>query len=75
MNLHNAVALPPEDSVTLEGHEAVSPEDDVTVRVTGPASPERLFTLIEVLPDEPAANETVDAERPKSMTVTGRIIE
>jgi hypothetical protein len=61
-NVHDTEEVPPPDRVTLEGHDAVSPEVVDTARLTGPARPDRLVRLRVLLPDEPAVNETDDAE-------------
>ncbi len=60
--MHDAVDVPPADRVTLEGHEAVSPDGAATARLTVPDSPERLVRLTVLLPDDPAVNETEEAE-------------
>jgi len=60
--VHDAVDVPPAGKMTLEVHVAVSPDDAVTVRLTGPESPERLARLTVPLPDDPAVNETDEAE-------------
>jgi len=73
--VHEAVDVPPADRATLEGHDALSPDGATTERLTGPDRPERLVRLTVLFPDEPAVNETEDAEMLKSITVTGRMIE
>ena len=60
--MHDAVDVPPADRVTLWGHDAVSPDGDATERLTGPERPERLVKLTVLFPDEPAVNETDEAE-------------
>jgi hypothetical protein len=61
-NVHDAVDVPPAERVTLGEQDPVSPDGAVTVRLTGPDRPERLVKLTVLLPDEPAVNETDDAE-------------
>lgn len=54
--------VPPDDSVTLEGHVPVTAEDVATFRLTGPNSPNRLVKVTVLVPDEPVVNETEDAD-------------
>ena len=61
-NVHDAVDVPPADRATLEGHDAVSPDGAATARFTSPDSPERLVRLTVLSPDDPAVNETDEAE-------------
>ncbi len=62
-NVQDAVAVPPDDSVTLEGQVPVRPEGVETLRLTGPDSPNRLIKVTVLVPEEPALNETDDADR------------
>jgi len=64
VNVQDAVDVPPAERVALEEHDAVRSGGVDTLRVTGPASPERLVRLTVPLPDDPAVNETEDAEMP-----------
>jgi hypothetical protein len=64
VNVHNPVDAPPADRLRLEEHDAVRPDGADTLRFTGPDSPERLVKLKVLFPDEPAVNETDDAEIP-----------
>ena len=64
MNVQDAVDVPPAERVTVDGHDAVSPDGAATARLTGPDSPERLVKLTALLSDDPAVNETEDAEMP-----------
>ena len=61
-NVQDAVDVPPAERVALEEHDAMRSGGVDTLRVTGPASPERLVRLTVPLPDDPAVNETEDAE-------------
>jgi hypothetical protein len=61
-NVHNPVDVPPAERVTIDEHDAVRPEDADTLRVTGPDNPERLVKLTVLFPDDPAVNETAEAE-------------
>jgi len=61
-NVQDAADVPPDESVTLEGHVPVSAEGVETLRLMGPDSPNRLVTVTLLVPGEPAANETDDAE-------------
>jgi len=63
-NVQDAVDVPPAERVALEVHDAVRSGGVDTLRVTGPASPERLVRLTVLVPDDPAVNETDDAEMP-----------
>jgi hypothetical protein len=60
--VQDAVDVPPEDRMILGEHDAMSPVEVVTARLTGPDSPERLVKVTVLLPDEPAVNETDEAE-------------
>ena len=60
--MHETVDVPLADKATLEGHDAVSPDGAATERLTGPDRPERLVKLTVLFPDEPAVNETDEAE-------------
>ena len=62
-NVHDAVDVPPDDSVTLEGQVPVSPEGVETLTLTGPESPNRLVKVTVLVPEDPATNETDDADR------------
>jgi len=63
-NVQDAEDVPPAERVALEEHDAVRSGGVDTLRVTGPASPERLVRLTVLVPDDPAVNETDDAEMP-----------
>lgn len=71
--VQDAVDVPPDDRVTLEGHEPVSPDGVETVRLTDPDRPNKLVTVTALVPEEPAGNETEDGDMLKSVTVTPRI--
>ena len=60
--MHETVDVPLADRATLEGHDAVSPDGAATERLTGPDRPERLVKLTVLFPDEPAVNQTDEAE-------------
>ena len=60
--VQDAVDVPPDESVTLEGHMPVSAEGVETLRLMGPDSPNRLVMVTVLVPEEPAANETDDAD-------------
>ena len=60
--VQGAVDVPPDDRVTLEGHAPVSPEGVETLRLTGPDKPNRLVKVTVLVPEEPAVNETDDAD-------------
>jgi len=61
-NVQDAADVPPDESVTLEGHVPVSAEGVETLRLMGPDSPNRLVNVMVLVPEEPAANETDDAD-------------
>ncbi len=61
-NVQNAVDVPPDDRVTLEGHVPVSPEGVEALRLTGPDRPNKLVKVTVLVPEEPALNETDDAD-------------
>ncbi len=63
-NVQDAVDVPPDESVTLDGHVPVSAGGVETLRLMGPDSPNRLVMVTVLVPEEPAANETDDAEIP-----------
>ena len=60
--MHDPVDVPPGDRVAFGEHDAVSPDGVDTATLTSPDSPERLVKLTVLLPDEPAVNETDEAE-------------
>src|SRR5438093_12784292 len=61
-NVQDAVDVPPDESVTLDGHVPVSAGGVEKLRLMGPDSPNRLVMVRSLVPDEPAADETDDAE-------------
>ena len=61
-NVQDAVDVPPDDRVTLEVHIPVSPEGVEALRLTGPDSPNKLVKVTVLVPEEPALNETDDAD-------------
>lgn len=61
-NVHDAVDVPPDDNVTLEGHVPVTAEGVATLSPTGPDSPNRLVKVTVLVPDEPILNETEAAD-------------
>ncbi len=61
-NVQVAVDVPPDESVTLEGHVPVSAEGVETLKFMGPDSPNRLVKVTVLVPEEPAVNETDDAD-------------
>ncbi len=61
-NVQDAVDVPPDDRVTLEGHVPVSPEGVEALRLTGPDRPNKLVKVTVLVPEEPALNETDDAD-------------
>ena len=60
--VQDAVDVPPDESATLEGHVPVSAEGVETLRLMGPDSPNRLVKVTVLVPEEPAVNETDDAD-------------
>ena len=60
-NVQDAVDVPPDDSVTLEGQVPVSPDGVETLRPRGPDSPNKLVKVTVLVPEEPAVNETGEA--------------
>ncbi len=61
-NVQDAVDVPPDDRVTLEGHVPVSPEGVEALRLTGPDRPNKLVKVTVLVPEEPALNETDEAD-------------
>ena len=76
-NEHEAVDVPPEERLTLDGQVIASPEGVEVLRLIVPASPERLVILTVPLVEDPDENvmEGGDNVIPKSITVTGRITQ
>ncbi len=68
------MAVPPGDTLALEGHEAANAGGTETARLTGPERPERLVRVTVPFPVG-AVNEICGAETLKSIIVTGRMIE
>jgi len=60
--VQDAVDVPPDESVTLEGHMPVSAEGVETLRLMGPDSPDKLVKVTVLVPEEPAVNEMDDAD-------------
>jgi len=71
-NEHEAVAVPPDGRLTLDGQVTESPDWIVELRLIVPANPERLVIVRVPLVDDPDANdmEGGDIASPKSITVT-----
>jgi len=60
--VQDAVDVPPDDSVTLEGHVPERPEGVETLRLMGPDRPNKLVEITVLIAEEPAVNETDDAD-------------
>ena len=75
VNLHCALEVPPGERVRDGGQIAVRPVGVDAVRLTGPDSPERLVTVMVLLAEEPAWNETGVAEMMKSIIVIEKRVE